>query len=385
MNCSVCHVTTYRTAEGQPRQVVLGGTGNAVDIERYFRFLFSTLGDPAIFNAKRVMPLIDAELARQRVQLAWHQHFLFEHVLIPWVLPRHVKAVKQAKFDFIDRGHQPEFGPGRVDTWALYKRMFVNPPQRDGRSAISDFPSLWNQQARAGMRMHWDGNNEDLTERNVISALSLIGTHIDYLDFDRLSRVTEWSRGTLPPRYEDRSPDRIDHELAQQGSVIFGLYCAGCHSPQSERIGRVEAIVDLGTDDARIREFATELRDGLNQLGTDRWQLRHFTVENGYVNKPLDGVWLLAPYLHNGSVPTVVDLLQPPAARPERFCRGGDVYDWKNLGFVPAKIVGDRCESGSNQFLYDTRAPGNSNKGHPYGTLLSDPDKSALIEYLKTL
>src|SRR3546814_19546018 len=89
---------------------------------------------------------------------------------------------------------------------------------------------------------------------------------------------------------------------------------------------------------------------------------------------PLDGIWLRAPYLHNGSVPTLRDLLKPAAARPKAFWRGDDVYDPHHVGFesnVPAR-------EGVEFFRYDTTVPGNSNAGHEraaYGTALSETPK----------
>jgi hypothetical protein len=87
-------------------------------------------------------------------------------------------------------------------------------------------------------------------------------------------------------------------------------------------------------------------------------------------------VWLRAPFLHNGSVPNLRELLQPAASRSKVFQRGCDIYDRTNLGFLCA-------EEGT--FRYDTSIPGNGNGGHEYGTGLSDSDKQALLEYLKTL
>jgi hypothetical protein len=109
----------------------------------------------------------------------------------------------------------------------------------------------------------------------------------------------------------------------------------------------------------------------------------HFRKTFGYANSPLDGLWLRAPYLHNGSVPTLRDLLEPSGRRPAKFYRGYDVYDQKNVGFV-AEVAE---ESGRKYFLYDTAKPGNSNRGHEgerYGTELSSAEKEALVEYLKT-
>lgn len=394
MNCSFCHLGTYQEGAGKPQQVVLGGTGNAVDIEQYFLYLFSAMTDER-FTADNVMPAIDRELARQNAQLSWVDRLLYRYVIIP-IVPRYLKSLEQSKFDFIipnNPARLPEFGPGRVDTWGLYKRVFVKPAQHDSIAGTVDFPPLWNQKSREGMRMHWDGNTDVLIERNVVSALSFIGTRIEYLDFDRLTRVTDWIIGLLPPRYVDRFPQglrdqgqvAIDFALAARGSGVFSDQCLRCHGAQGDRIGRVEPIDDLGTDPERIAEFTPQLRNALNKLGTSRWQLRHFKLQNGYVNTPLEGAWLRAPYLHNGSVPTMRDLLEAPGKRPVRFCRGGELYDWKKLGYFSAPVAANGRDACPGQFLYDTTVRGNSNAGHIYGTTLGNADKDALMEFLKTL
>jgi hypothetical protein len=98
---------------------------------------------------------------------------------------------------------------------------------------------------------------------------------------------------------------------------------------------------------------------------------------------PLDGIWLRAPYLHNGSVPTLRDLLEPAERRPKTFYRGYDVFDWGKVGFVSS--VGE--ERGRKFFRFDTLVEGNSNAGHDgaaYGTELSDADKNAIVEFMKT-
>ena len=100
----------------------------------------------------------------------------------------------------------------------------------------------------------------------------------------------------------------------------------------------------------------------------------------GYQSPPLDGVWMRAPYLHNGSVPTLRDLLAPVPARPKTFYRGYDVYDPANVGFVTAGFDTKRLG-----WLHDTTERGNGNEGHLYGTTLSPAEKNSLLEYLKTL
>jgi hypothetical protein len=93
---------------------------------------------------------------------------------------------------------------------------------------------------------------------------------------------------------------------------------------------------------------------------------------------PLDGVWLRAPYLHNGSVPTLRALLYLDE-RPATFYRGYDVYDWDAVGFVSSG-----AEAASAGVRFDTSLRGNGNGGHVYGRDLPREDREAMIEYLKT-
>jgi hypothetical protein len=109
------------------------------------------------------------------------------------------------------------------------------------------------------------------------------------------------------------------------------------------------------------------------------FRFSHFRKTRGYANQPLDGIWARGPYLHNGSVPSMRDLLEPPERRPKVFFRGNDVYDQANLGFV-SNVPAER---GRTFFRYDTAVPGNGNGGHIYGTTLPDADKRAIVEYLK--
>ena len=103
-----------------------------------------------------------------------------------------------------------------------------------------------------------------------------------------------------------------------------------------------------------------------------------------YKARPLNGIFATAPYLHNGTVPTLFDLLSPPAQRPTEFYVGQVFYDRDKLG------LGAPRPGLSNGLLRITDEngallPGNSNEGHDYGTTLSAPDKAALLEYLKSL
>ena len=117
----------------------------------------------------------------------------------------------------------------------------------------------------------------------------------------------------------------------------------------------------------------------VKEMGLERKGLVEEDLK-GYIIQFLDGIWLKAPYLHNGSVPTLHDLLQPVANRPTVFYRGYDVYDQTQVGFVTEGAEAER--SGTK---HDTARRGNGNQGHEYGTTLSEDEKMTLIEYLKTL
>ena len=393
VNCAFCHVTTLRETPEGAQKIILGGTGNTVNIEQFFLYMFGALASER-FNADTVMNAIAVETRKQGVELSLFQRIAYRYVAIP-LIPKILARRESAYFDFISTKNPDRllsFGPGRVDTWAVYKRLYAVPPQRTRVEGIVDFPAIWNQKARVGMQMHWDGNTDVLEERNIVSALAIIGRRIDYLDFPRLNRIAGYIDGLLPPRYEDRVPEtfwgnseRIRMSLSARGASLFRQNCANCHAPDGLRTGRVEPIEALGTDGERLKDFSPELVAGLNRVGTNTWKLRNFKMQHGYVNSLLDGIWLRAPYLHNGSVPTLRDLLNPVAQRPKKFCRGNDVYDWKNVGFASETSADSGKGVCGAFYTYDTSAVGNSNSGHVYGTDMSGPDREALIEFLKTL
>ena len=102
-----------------------------------------------------------------------------------------------------------------------------------------------------------------------------------------------------------------------------------------------------------------------------------------YKAGPLNGIWATAPYLHNGSVPTLMDLLLPAVQRPTTFSVGGIEFDPVRVGF--------KSGPGDGPFVFNVKAadgtliPGNSNAGHEYGTGLTSDERAALLEYLKSL
>jgi mono/diheme cytochrome c family protein len=376
-NCAVCHVGTLRRRREDPNpQIISTMPGHTVNLQAFIQFLAATAVDER-FNADNMMPFINAMGSK----LNPLEKLVYRFIVIP-----------RTRDEFIRQGHDFEFmarqsryGPGRVDTFTSYKtRRYGFPVEQLEQSelqGISDFPSIWNQRPRQTLRLHWDGNNNDGSERNRTAALALVSPTT--INFDSMERVRNWLMDLPAPRY----PFAIDADLAAQGEPIFTQSCASCHSLGGDQLGKVTPIDQVKTDRGRLDSYTYALASnqnltfsGIRYRGKDQ-RFSHFRKTNGYANTLLDGIWLRSPYLHNGSVPTLRDLLNPPDQRPEVFYRGNDVYDPVNVGFITNQAE----ENGKSYFRYDTRLPGNSPAGHLYGTDLSPAQKDALLEYLKTL
>jgi mono/diheme cytochrome c family protein len=413
LNCAVCHVSTVRIGAGMHPEMVYSGAGaayldapktrllvfgmpaNTVDQQAYFQFLFNCAADPH-FTVDNVMRSIAALTSLGPVE-----RFLYRQA-IPAV--REQLLLRRGQLDFLNR--TPRFGPGRVDTFNPYKTTIFGLPY-DSTIGTADFPSIWNQRPRVGMHLHWDGDNQSVFERNISASIGA-GATPRSLDMDRMLRVAFWigspnPRAKLSPQDQAREvsaarsrpvpqagelpvpkfPSPTDAKLAASGRDLYRAECAHCHDWQGQYVGQVVPITKIGTDPHRLDSFTAEFTKLQNTLGTGMWwRFHNFRKTDGYANMPLDGIWARAPYLHNGSVPTLKDLLAAPQDRPKRFYRGDDLYDPVNVGFRS-----DRRISADGRVLFDfvVATPGNDNGGHTYGVGLSDAEKKALLEYLKTL
>ena len=375
-NCATCHVGQVRTSpEGKP-ELISGMPGHNVDLQGYIQFLREVANDPH-FTTSQILPYIEAASGG----LNPLEKLLYRFVAIPQ--SREALAVQGARLSFMDR--QPAYGPGRIDTFTPYKTLRFNVPQEKLRDeelqGISDFPPIWQQRPRQGLKLHWDGNNDSIDERNKSAALALVQP--TSINFPSLHRVRDWLLDLPAPKF----PFAVDVELADKGKEVFTNSCAECHVFGGKKTGTVEAIEKIRTDPGRLNSYTKQLAANQYSLfaeisfkGEDQ-RFKHFRKTNGYSNLPLDGIWLRAPYLHNGSVPTLSDLLEKAPDRQKVFYRGNDLYDPDKVGFVS-----DQEQSGTHHyFKYDTSLPGNSNSGHDYGTDLPAEKKLALIEYLKQL
>ena len=380
-NCALCHTGTVRDSPSATPRVVLGMPAQQLDLESLVRFVLD-----CSLDSRTTRESVTGQFTRAGGRVS-----PFEGLLTRFGL---LDRLKLETLDLRNRiapileDRIPRWGRGRVDTFNPYKSIQFNwrldeLPQSELIGA-SDFPSLWNQAPREGMHLHWDGDNTSVDERNLSAALGAGVTPVT-VDHAAIKRVRDWIWTLPPPPY----PYPIDRALSSQGEGVYRQYCLDCHASNRFRqgvkdgahVGEVEDIDRIGTDRHRLDSYTQAFASNQYALYPDsQYRFTHFRKTRGYANQPLDGIWLRGPFLHNGSVPTLRDLLEPPEQRPRVFYRGYDVFDQANVGFVSNVEQAD----GRTFFRFDTALPGNGNGGHLYGTTLPDTDKRALVEYLKT-
>jgi mono/diheme cytochrome c family protein len=375
LNCAICHASSVRETPTSKEMVIAGMPAQTFDIEGYFRFLMNCATDQR-FTPAAMIPVMESLGAK----LDPIDELLYTYLLIPQTrmgLLRLRSRLVPLLFD--DR--VPSWGMGRVDTFNPYKAIQLNYPMDQvpvvERTGAADFPQIWNQEPREGKYLHWDGNNNSVAERNLGAALGTGVTPVT-LDHEALDRITAWLFKLPPPKY----PFARDAALAGKGAPIYQQRCAGCHEVGGAETFHTVPVEVIGTDPFRFDSYTYDLTVNQASLyaGT-KYRFTHWHKSDGYANQLLDGIWARAPYLHNGSVPSLRDLLEPVEKRPKVFYRGNNVYDQARVGFVS-----DVEEQNKRKFFrYDTTVAGNANTGHLYGVDLSPEQKDALVEYMKSL
>jgi mono/diheme cytochrome c family protein len=367
LNCATCHVGTIRESPDAPRRVVLGMPANQMDLQGYANFLTACARDPR-FTASTII----AAIREIDPGFSLFDRFVYRFFVVGRVKRGILdRAAQNAWFDA-----RPPQGPGRVDTFNPYKVLLGLPLDGDQIVGTADLPSLWNQRIRRGLALHWDGNNDSLAERNR-SAATGAGASAESIDLASIQRIEDWILDLPAPAYPAA---RIDAGRRDQGREVYQAACARCHAVDGAELGQVVPVAQVGTDRERLDSFSAELAPAMGRIGEGYpWQFRRFRKTDGYVNAPLDGLWLRAPYLHNGSVPSLRALLFPEE-RPTVFYRAYDVYDWDDVGFISSGEAAER-----EGVRFDTTLRGNGNGGHLYGTDLAPEARETIIEYLKTL
>ena len=199
-----------------------------------------------------------------------------------------------------------------------------------------------------------------------------------------------------PPKY----PFAIDQTKAATGKAVFEKTCSKCHGTYGENgtyPNRIIKIDEIGTDRKRFDGITPDYARYYNRSWfaeeKNGWLMGGYTslATVGYQAPPLDGIWATAPYLHNGSVPTVYNVLKSDS-RPKLYTRsfqtGKDDYDPIKLGWKVRtldKPPDERLPAIERRKVYDTTQPGRGNGGHVFGDDLTEDERMAVIEYLKTL
>jgi hypothetical protein len=187
---------------------------------------------------------------------------------------------------------------------------------------------------------------------------------------------------------------KIDRQLAEQGRAVFENNCAECHGTYGEHASypnKCVPIGEIGTDAVRLNALSVAGRTLYSKSwfahGGETEEQKTILDPVGYVAPPLDGIWASPPYLHNGSVPTLWHVLNPKE-RPVVWRRSEESMDEDTVGFkieVVDRVPLTEPDIAKRREYFDTSRFGKNNTGHDFPDVLTEPEKKAVLEYLKTL
>ena len=364
-NCFTCHANFLPTGEDGQLELVLGGTESFSDYEKSMVLggVGMRVGMALKYNKKK-----DPEVA------AFEDFGRYFKVMAPKIKttqPGGNPAFRLAEACMMHRN--PE------DLTYSEEPLFAMWDYNIG----TDTPPLWHVKKKN--TLYFTGIGRGNMPKLLLQA-SVLGTPDSTHSRQSLEAfrdVYAWLLELEAPPY----PGAIDQPLAATGKPIFEKKCAGCHGTYDDERGHTypNKVVNLNvvkTD----RLYADYIQNsGIVDWYNSSWFATSepksaFVPNLGYVAPPLDGIWATAPYLHNGSVPNLYELLNS-SARTDRWTRSGDAsdYDFERVGWrydpKPKK----------KKWTFDTSVPGYSNVGHYFGDKLEEAERWAVIEYLKTL
>jgi len=247
----------------------------------------------------------------------------------------------------------------------------------------SDVPAWWLLKKKNAMFYNGFGRGD--FGRFLMGAILLTvndTVHANKVD-SHMNDVLAYLNAIKPPPY----PKSIDKSLAAEGQVLFETNCAKCHGFYGKFNSYPNYLIPqhvIGTD-SMLNQSNYQNSDMISWFNSSWFSTGDHPAKlvpfNGYIAPPLDGVWVTAPYLHNGSVPDMESLLNSKS-RPVYWSRNFSKpeYDYNTLGWKYK-----REENKGGKTVYNTTLPGYGNYGHTYGDKLNDPERKAIIEYLKTL
>lgn len=424
MNCSICHVAELRY---KGKHVRIDGAPSQFNTTRFvteFGQSLEALKDPrnlyrflrrlhAIRAQRDNSDMTESKMEFEDLRKKYADAVEFIKALgdelgeVPESVAKTSRAVRlfKARRDYFAQmkllkqqfGGTPA-GPGRADTWVT-GRNSVFPEHATAWTSPSSYPHLWGYDSSKWLT--WNGTTQSGADRDVATALGMM-TFFDLQSHESslLPQALLDTDGLLEELSSPKWPPGVFGNIHQakfkRGARLYQTHCARCHQTRT-----LTPIDEVGTDrqhwenyhkpvgdqpfheafPAEIRKFkqrAYEEQD-VPQSEIDRFEKDRPNVwraSEAYAARPLNGIWATAPYLHNGSVPTLYDLLLPASERPATFTLGSRDYDPKKLGF-------ESDLTNESLFLFDTSLKGNSNAGHQYGVNLNESERYDLLEYLK--
>lgn len=258
-----------------------------------------------------------------------------------------------------------------------------------------DVPAWWLLRKKATMYATGEGDARSVRSIMQFSMSPMHGKSWFEKEESTFRDILNYLYTIEAPKY----PFFVNSDLAIQGEKVFRRNCAKCHGTYGDNPVYPNKIItpeEVGTDTHRLTGFPEDFGKKYSQSWFTREREGWFAdgyqgrVNRGYQAPPLDGIWATAPYLHNGSIPTLGHLLDSKT-RPIRFTRSfrteeseydKDRVGWKIRPVGPMSTPSDPHEA---RKIYDTGEIGRGNGGHTYGDSLGDEERKALLEYLKTL
>ncbi|MEN0038127.1 MAG: di-heme-cytochrome C peroxidase [Cellvibrio sp.] len=305
-------------------------------------------------------------------------------------------------------------------------------------NAPTSYPVLWDASHLNVVQWNASAPNKEPGPlfQNAITALAVYGTvtvpkkKLTYQSSIRINNLGDIQRDFYQlsaPRWPADIADELDATKMAKGKILYDQHCLECHTlvDPADKKRKLTAVLthykEVGTDPLMVENFINhKVKSGVLEgdksmvlfgdklpaetspldlvthtaagaLLNQPWQtikaiFKEYrsneappeqTIYNSYKARPINGIWASAPYLHNGSVPTIYDLLLPAAQRPVSFYVGNIELDLVKVGHISSEAP--------NTSFFDTSLRGNSNAGHEYGTQLNEEERWDLVEYVKSL
>lgn len=334
------------------------------------------------------------------------------------------------------------YGHGRLDAFGqIFNAIAVEalnmPENIHSPNAPTSYPVMWD--ASHLDLVQWNGSAPNKEPgplfQNAITALAVYGTidikkeYLTYSSSIRINHLADIQKAfyqLTAPQWPREFAGELDEVKLKTGKRLYEQHCVECHTHvnAADKKRKLRAVLtpvaEVGTDPLMAHNFSqrkvkTGILEGersmvligqkftqeansldlvthaaMGALLNKPWHtlktiVREYNsnlpadipIIDSYKARPINGIWASSPYLHNGSVPTIYDLLLPAVQRPPQFYVGNIELDVKRVGHIST--------AAPNTSLFDTRLPGNSNAGHEYGTQLSDEERWALVEFIKSL